>query len=166
MKTVSDALVHSLTASKNMLVRYVQDLTPQEYLHRPTPKANCVAWLLGHLTLSDRAAVKSGFPSPNPPALPALPEGFEKRFSRDEGCPQAGEFGDVTNLLPLFAIHRDLLIERVRSATPEELAAPREKPHPMFNTAGELANFLSVHSAMHAGQITIIRRSLGKPPLI
>ena len=41
-----------------------------------------------------------------------------------------------------------------------------EKPHPMFATIGELANFMALHAAMHAGQVTIIRRSLGRPPIV
>ena len=162
MNTASDVIVHSLTASKNLLVRYVEDLSAEEYLHRPVPTANCVAWLLGHLTLSDRRAMAASFGEEN---LPALPEGFDKKFSRSAGCPQASDFGDVTNLLPLFLIHRDLLIEKVRAASPEQLSTDLEKPHPMFSTPGEMMSFMAVHTAMHAGQITMIRRSLGRPPL-
>ena len=33
-------------------------------------------------------------------------------------------------------------------------------------TLGELANFMALHATMHAGQITIIRRSLGRPPIV
>src|SRR5438045_9763103 len=75
-------LTHSLTASKRMLMRYTEDLKPAEYLHRPTPQANCVAWLLGHLALSDRRLLRNVC---NVSDLPPLPDGFEKRFSRDEG---------------------------------------------------------------------------------
>ena len=163
MNTPANKIVHSLTVSKALLVRYCEDLSAEEYLHRPAPSANCVAWLLGHLTLSDRRTFSTVF---GEESLPALPEGFEKRFSRSEGCPQAEEFGDVTNLLPLFVIHRDLLIEKVTTASPEQLSDDLEKPHPMFSTPGEMLSFMSVHTAMHAGQITMIRRSLGKPPLV
>jgi hypothetical protein len=162
MNTPSDVIVHNLTTSKNLVVRYVEDLSAAEYLHRPVPAANCVAWLLGHLTMTDRRAMAGVFGGEN---LPALPEGFDKKFSRSAGCPQASEFGDVTNLLPLFVIHRDLLIDKARTATPQLLSTVMEKPHPMFSTPGEMLSFISVHSAMHAGQITIIRRSLGRPPL-
>ena len=163
MNTPSDVIVHSLTVSKNLLVRYVEDLSAEEYLHRPAPTANCVAWLLGHLTLSDRRAMSAAFGGEH---LPALPEGFDRKFSRSEGCPQASDFGDITNLLPLFVIHRDLLIEKVRTAAPGQLSDALEKPHPMFSTPGEMLSFMSVHTAMHAGQITTIRRSLGRPPLV
>jgi len=161
MNTAADAIAHSLTNSKLMLHRFTDDLKADEYLHRPTPKANCVAWLIGHMALADRRMLVLLGVEP-----PKLPEGFDKQFSRDEGCPQAGEFGDVSRLLPIFDQHRDLLIESVKKATTEQLDKPTERIMPMFKNVGELINFMALHTTMHAGQITIIRRSLGKPPII
>src|SRR5439155_8133797 len=127
---------------------------------RSTPKANCAAWTIGHLILTDRRTLgRLGVSD-----LPPLPDGFDKRFSRDEGCPQAGDFGDVTILMPLFNQHRGMLIDTVKRATLEQLNQPLE--HQMFNTVGEMANFMGMHTAMHAGQLTIIRRSLGRPPIV
>ena len=162
MPTANDVIAHSLTMSGAMLHRYVDDLSPQEMLHRPTPKANCAAWLIGHLILTERGALaRLGISD-----LAALPDGFDKQFSRDEGCPQAPEFGDVSRLMGLFDQHRNRTIETVRRAPPEQLDKPLEKPHPFFKTAGEFANFAALHAMMHAGQITIIRRSLGRPPIV
>ena len=160
--TPNDAIAHSLMMSGAMMHRYVDDLSPQELLHRPTPKANCAAWLIGHLILTERHAL--GLLGVTD--LPALPDGFEKRFSRDEGCPQANEFGDTSALMGLFDQHRNRTMEAVRRAPAELLDKPLDKPHPMFQTVGQFANFAALHAIMHAGQITIIRRSLGRPPVV
>lgn len=160
--TSNDVIANSLTVGGMMLDRYTADLTPAEYLHRPCGDANCAAWLVGHLILTERNGLKRlGVTD-----LPPLPEGFEQRFSREPAAPRASDFGDVTALMPLFKRHRAMLIDAVKRATPEQLAKPLEKPHPMFATVGESANFIALHSTMHAGQVTIIRRSLGRPPLI
>ena len=142
---------------------FTEDLSPQEMLHRTTPKANCAAWLIGHLTLTDRMMLERlGVTD-----LPTLPgDDFEKRFSRDEGCPQAETFGDVATLLAAFETHRDRLIAIASSMTSEQLDKPLDNPHPRFKTVGELMSFMSLHACIHAGQITMIRRSLGKPPVI
>ena len=162
MPTANDVIVHSLDTSMMILGRFCDDLEPAEFLHRITPAANCAAWTIGHLIVSERGALKTfGVP------LPPLPDdGFEKRFSRDEGCPQAGEFGDPALLMPLMRAHRAALIDAVKRATPEQLDAPLEKPHRVFATAGQLANFIAFHSMMHAGQISQIRRHLGRPPVM
>lgn len=161
MRTPNDVLVHNLTATQLMVERFTADLQPPEYLHRPTPKANCAAWTVGHLALSDRHALAQLGGE-----LPPLPDGFEQRFGRDESCAQAAEFGDVSAIVPVFNEQRARLIDAVRRATPEQLAKAMDKPHPMFKTLGEYISFMSAHCAMHVGQITIIRRSLGRPPIV
>lgn len=161
MNTINDAIVSSLSSGAMMLHRFVDDLTSSEYLHRPVPKANCVAWLIGHLTLTDQYAI--GILGGKPPQLP---EGFDKTFSRDAGCPEAAEFGDVSTLMAAFDQTHNALIEAVKAAPPEKFAEKRESKMPMFATVGSSLMFLALHGAMHAGQISIIRRSLGKPPTI
>jgi len=162
MQTPSDAIVKALAVSQALLDRYTADLKGQEFLHRTSPTANCAAWTIGHLTLSDRNVLKRMGVTD----LPPLPDGFEKRFSRDEGCPQAGDFGDPATLMPIFHQHRQRLIDVVKNSTTEQLNKPLDKPFPLFSTVGEMALFMATHVAMHAGQITLIRRSLGRPPLV
>jgi hypothetical protein len=162
MNTATEALAYSLNASKQMLDTHTADLKGDDWLHRICPKANCAAWIVGHLVLVERrvltfAGVKD---------LPPLPEGFEKRFARDETAPGASDFGDTSVLVSLFDQHRSMTIDQVRRATPELLSKPLEKPNPRFGTVGEFIAFISLHVTMHAGQITYIRRSLGRPPII
>jgi uncharacterized damage-inducible protein DinB len=163
MLSAIEPIVYSLQFSRDTVRMFTQDLAPQEMLHRTTPKANCAAWLVGHLTLTDRNMLKRLGVND----LPPLPDDdFEKRFSRDEGCPQAEAFGEVSSLLMAFEAHRNRLIAVASSLTPPQLAQPLENPHPRFKTVGELLSFMSLHTCVHAGQMTMIRRSLGRPPVI
>ncbi len=162
MQTPNDVIAAALANSQALLKRYTADLQPAEYLHRPVSTANCAAWTIGHLVLTDRKALGAL----EVRDLPPLPDGFEKRFSREEGCPQAGEFGDVSILMPLFDQHRNLLIEAVKRAPLELLSKPTGSKHPMFATVADTATFMALHTSLHAGQITLIRRSLGRPVLV
>jgi hypothetical protein len=161
MSSLGDILVHSLSVSKMLLGRYVGDLTAAEMLHRIVPQANCAAWIVGHLIVSERGALRD-----LGAALPALPAGFEERFSREHDAPKAADFGDVGALLGLFNLHRDALISAVQRAAPADLERPLEKPHRLFANLGQRVGFMAQHATMHAGQITMIRRHLGKPPLV
>src|SRR5437762_361170 len=55
--------------------------------------------------------------------------------------------------------------EYLHRATPEQLNKPVENPRPVFSTPGEAMVFAAVHTMLHVGQITLIRRNLGRPPL-
>jgi hypothetical protein len=162
MPAAKDVLVHGLMTSKMMLRFFTEDFKPDEYLHRATEKSNCAAWIIGHLALTDRSVAKSLGATD----LPELPAGFDKRFSRDEGCPQASTFGDVGALWPTFEKHRDLLIATVQRASQEQLDQPASRQTPMYKTLCEMIDFISLHTCVHIGQITTIRRSLGRPPLV
>jgi hypothetical protein len=162
MPTANDVLVHSLTTSQMMVNRFTADLTGADYLHRPCAGGNCAAWIIGHLVVSERSMLgRVGVTE-----LPPLPDGFDKRFARDEAAPKASDYGDVTVLVPLFNRHREMLIDRVRQLSADELDAALPKPHPMFKTIGEAVNFMGVHVAVHAGHLSTIRRTLGRPALI
>jgi hypothetical protein len=162
MPTANDAIVHVLVTARNMGRRFCEDLKPDEMLHRPSPKANCAAWLLGHLTQTNRHIAQKYFNAD----LPPLPEGFDKKYSREEGAPQCTDFGDTSNLLPLYEQSFDALIAGVQKASPEALDKPLDRAFPLAKNVGEFASFAGLHAIMHVGQITIIRRSLGRPPLI
>lgn len=154
-------LAFSLDVSRKMLHMFVDDLTPAERLHRSCAGANCIDWLLGHLTVVETMFHKRLGATSAP-----LPEGFEKSYARDETAPKQEHYGDTSGLMTLFDRQRDITIERVRTLTADDMAKPVQPPHPRFSTVGDAAAFCSLHVAMHAGQMSMIRRSLGKPPVI
>jgi uncharacterized damage-inducible protein DinB len=162
MNHPSEALALAIQNAVKVTLLFTEDFHPQEFLHRPCAGANCAAWIVGHLILASRTMMsRIGVTE-----LPALPDQFEKRFARDESAPKSADYGDVTLLRGLFEEHHVLFAQAVSKLTPAQLATPLEKPHPMFQTLGGLAAFAPIHIATHAGQITTIRRSLGRPPII
>jgi uncharacterized damage-inducible protein DinB len=145
-----------------MLKVMVEDLKPEEYLHRAVSNSNCVAWLMGHLVLVERNFMtRIGMND-----LPELPDGFEQRYAHNEVAPHAQDYGDVTLLLPLFMQHRAKLIEGLAKVSDASLEEELPKPHPLFGTMNELLAFGPLHQMLHVGQISTIRRSLGRPPIV
>jgi hypothetical protein len=154
-------LLFALEMSRKFLHMFVDDLTPVERRFRACPEANCIDWLVGHMVLSEqRFHAVFGAPSP------ALPAGFDAKFARDDVAPRQSDYGETSGLMTLFDEQRNVTVEAVRALTTEQLILPLAKPHPRFSTLGEAAAFCSLHVTMHAGQMSMIRRVLGKPPVI
>jgi uncharacterized damage-inducible protein DinB len=161
--TPQEAIAFSLRSSKAMLHRFLDDLKPEEFQHRPCLGANSAAWIVGHLTSIDRGQLERlGVEN-----LPEVPAGFKERFAttRAAATGTQADFGQPEDLIRLFDRHRDLLIDNVHRIPASDLAAPPAMPSPLFSDRGESLLFLGMHTAMHMGQLTIIRRSLGRPPL-
>jgi hypothetical protein len=161
--TPPEAIAYSLRSSKLMLHRYVDDLKPEEFQHRPCLGANNASWIIGHLTCIDRSQLEKLGANP----LPSLPEGFTERFAttRAAATGTMADFGDPLELVKHFDAHRDLLIATAAKLPAATLQSDPPSSSPLFQDRGESLLFLGLHTAMHLGQLSIIRRSLGRPPL-
>lgn len=163
--TTKEAILFGLRRSGAMVQFFTADLSREELHRRIVPEANCAAWILGHLTLSDRGSLKALGVAPE--KLPGLPyEDFESRFARDETAPRAENYGDAETLPAVFKAHRDALVAAVESADDSVFDKALAPPTRIANTVGELLLFWPIHVAMHIGQISAIRRALGRPPLV
>ena len=140
----------------------VDDLSVAEWLHQPVPGANCAAWIVGHLTLVTRGALLRN----RIRDLPEFPADLKAKVTATSQI--AGEqlgFGDTKELLALFDAHIEAYLNWVGSVTEESLAKEPGTQVPFSSTLAEAIQFGAMHIAMHTGQLTTIRRSLGKPPL-
>ena len=77
-----DAVRTTMNTADFMVESYLSDITPQEMLVRPAPGANHLAWQLGHLISAETRLVEAAAPG----SMPALPEGFAERHSKETAC--------------------------------------------------------------------------------
>jgi len=155
-------LAHAYTTARKLVHLMVDDLTEDEWLHQPVPGSNCAAWIVGHLTLITRGALLRN----RVHGLPDFPADLKAKVTATSQI--AGEqlgFGDTKELLALFDAHIEAYTSWVGSVTEEALAKEPGTKVPFSTTLAEAIQFGAMHIAMHTGQLTIIRRSLGKPPL-
>ena len=161
--TTNQLLATGLRVSGGMIEGMAGELSAAELLHRPCGGANCAAWIVGHMILVDRSMMKRlGVDESD---LPPLADDFTTRFGRDEHAPKRDDYGDTSSLVADFRRGRALFAQKVESADAARLDAALENPSPRFKTVGEMANFAATHSGLHAGHLSTIRRSLGRPPL-
>lgn len=165
LSTSRPAILRGLIQSGRMLEMFTDGLTREQLHHRATARANCAAWILGHLVLYERRALS--LLGTAPADLPALPFGdFETRFASDDTAAAQSDYGHAEVLPGVFAVHRRALIAAVEQINPAKLDEPLPQETRIASTVGELLLFFPMHVAMHVGQISTIRRSLGMPPLV
>lgn len=163
MSAATTVLADLLSRSVEMYKAHLGDFSDAEMFARSSPKANHAAWQLGQVISSDHHLVALV----DPKAMAALPEGFDKKFTKETaGIDDPSKFPNKQQLLEQFAKTRNAAAAWVRTLSDEQLnKALPEKVRPFAKTVGEMAAMMSVHSAMHLGQIQAIRRKLGKPVL-
>jgi uncharacterized damage-inducible protein DinB len=162
MASFQDAIAEAHGTARTLLHRYVDDLKPEEFRHQPLPGANNAGWIVGHLARTARTACERlGVTD-----LPPLPDGWADQFkpTKSAAAPEQ-PIGDPAESLRIFDLHSERLMAAVRKADDKKLAEPPPFQSPLFSNLGQMLLFLGLHTSMHAGQLSVIRRSLGKPPI-
>jgi len=159
-----DAITTALTSTKGLLSWYLSDLSDADLLVRPVPAANHLAWQLGHLVLAEQQLLGDYLPGAG---FPELPAGFAKQHSKETAAidPPAG-FGTREQYLSLFNKARDATLAAVAKMSDADFDKPTTGNMAKFApNVGALLLLVSNHVLMHAGQVTVVRRKLGKPVL-
>jgi uncharacterized damage-inducible protein DinB len=159
-----DAIRVALQMNHHVLQTYLSDLSDADLLVRPVPAANHLAWQLGHL-ISAEAHFLTQIPGATPPELPA---GFDKQHSKETaGSDTTTGFRKKQDYLNLFEKVRGSTLAALDRIPDAQLDNPTTGPMAkFFPTVGSLFLLVANHELMHAGQVAVLRRKLGKPILI
>jgi DinB superfamily len=139
---------------------YLSDITPEEMLKRPAPGANHVAWQLGHLIGAETRLAEAAKPG----GMPALPEGFAERHSKETAASDnPKDFLSKDEYLKLAKTVRAGTLKVLDSLSEADFDRPVSGRVPPFvKTAGDCLVVAAGHWVLHAGQWVVLRRELGR----
>ena len=137
------------------------DLTDEEWLTQPAGGPTHIAWQVGHLAMAQYGLCLFRIRGRHEIDLELMSSRFRKRFSRGttpslDDLPTVGEVRDV-----FHRVHAQALVE----LPPEILDEPIDEPYAVSADKWGALWFCSHHEMLHAGQIGLLRRQLGKPPV-
>ena len=157
----NELLVSALRNGNGMLKMTLADMSDADLLQRPVPTANNALWQLGHFITAEANMVNGCAGR----TISELPAGFADRYKKDcSGIDDPAKLGTKDELIGLLDRVRENTANWVSTLSAEELSAPApEKLRGMCATVGHVILLIPVHSAMHLGQIQVLRRKLGKP---
>jgi hypothetical protein len=161
--TPNDLLANAYATGQKLLHVMIDDLTPEEFQRQPVPGANCPAWVVGHLAVT----LRNGLRRMQFPDVPDLPAGLEDKFkaTKQPAGEQCG-YGDPKVLVALFDACVERFIRMVRGLPADVLTGEPDFRGPFATNRAEAIQFGAMHIALHAGQLSTVRRSLGKPPVL
>jgi hypothetical protein len=77
--TPNDALKIGLDMAEFVSLGYLGDLTDADLMKRPTAGANHINWQVGHIIASENSIMNGAIPG----SMPALPEGFAAKYTKE-----------------------------------------------------------------------------------
>ena len=159
------AAIRTSIETADMIAKmYLEDLTDDELMHRPHEKANHIKWQLGHLLASDYDMINGCCPG----VLPDLPSGFAEQYSKEAAASNdPADFHTKEQYMEIYSKHREAALNKLATLSDEDLA--QDAPEAMRSYApnwGAAFGMVGIHWTMHSGQWAVIRRQLGREPLM
>jgi hypothetical protein len=158
--------IEQVKFARQYLLTLVDGIADDEWFRMPPGATTHLAWQMGHVAMAEYGLCLFRQRGRKPEDLELMPSRFRKQFSRGS-VPDP----DPANHLPpgellttVERIHQQCLAE-MAGLSAETLAEPVDMPYAVYpNKLGSLL-FCSHHEMIHAGQIGLLRRLLGKPPV-
>lgn len=146
--------------------RLLDQIDESEWFWMPEPRVTHVAWQVGHLTFAQYRLALDRIRGERPEDSEFVSAEFLKIFGRDSfPDPDPSKYPSPGEIRATFErVHERVLLE-LPSLPESEWYAPILKPHSLFNRKIESLQWCSHHETIHAGQIGLLRRLMGKPPM-
>jgi hypothetical protein len=158
--------IKQLEFARSYLLSLLADIPPEEWFVMPPGCGTHVAWQVGHLAMAEYGLCLFRQRGRSEVDLSLMTSSFRKAFSRGttpEPDPAKNPSPEeLRNILD--KVHAQVLIE-LSSLTPEQLAEPVDMPYAAYPNKLGCLLFASHHEMIHAGQLGLLRRLLGKSPV-
>jgi len=155
-----------IKAAREYVLPMIDDLEPDDWYRQPVDGVSHIAWQVGHLAMAQFRLCLERLRDLQPEDRELIPKQFLRMHSK--GSTPTGKPSDAPTpeqlRATLDAVYAQVL-EEVPKYAGDDLNEPLINPHPIFTTKLEALYFCSKHEMLHAGQIGLLRRLLGKPPL-
>lgn len=158
--------IEQVKFARGYTLTLLADIGPEDWFHVPAGVTTHLAWQVGHLAMAEYGLCLFRQRGRKSEDLELMPSKFRKQFSRgSEPDPNPANHASPEELLAAFhRIHEQCLAEMVTFSA-ESLSEPVDMPYAVYpNKLGSLL-FCSHHEMIHAGQIGLLRRLLGKSPI-
>lgn len=152
-----------LQVNHELFADALRDLSEHDLIRRPVPGANHAKWQLGHLIASDHNSLMA-----IGTRVPELPARFVERHSKvAAGVDDPAQFESIDRYLELMARQHAAALARLDELSDADLDQPGpESTREYMPTVASVFMMIGLHWMMHYGQITVLRRLLGKPYLM
>lgn len=162
LQTALERLHFSRQYTKNVL----QGLAPEEWFWSPSELTTHIGWQVAHLAVAQYNLCLRRLRGRTEADETLMPSDFFERF-KIGSVPVAGAANNPSpaEILHTFDAVFQQAVAELGPHSDEELDVPTEPTSPVFQTKLGAIEWCSQHELIHAGQIGLLRRLMGKPPM-
>lgn len=166
MQDILKIPLQKICSAREYTLSLLEDLEPDDWLRMPQEGITHISWQAGHLAVAQFRLCLERLRNLQPGDWDIISKNFLRSFSKGtEPSPDPSLYPEPAEIRAVM----DRVHEAVRREVPQydgsDLTTPLRNPHPIFKTKLEALDFCAQHEMLHAGQIGLLRRLIGKRPL-
>jgi uncharacterized damage-inducible protein DinB len=144
---------------------FLKDLQPDDWFWQPHEGVTHLAWQVGHLASAQYMLCLRRVRGESDGDEQLMSAEARKAFGRDSvPAPQEQTMPAPEILAALDRVFNQSVAE-LTEYDDQQLDVEVQPPHPLFKTKLGAVQWCSQHELVHAGQIALLRRLMGKAPL-
>ena len=145
--------------NSDFLTKMVSDLSPEEWLRRPSETVNHITWIVGHVIWTRKQLLGRLGAEWSQPWLGS--------FARGVKCGEGAPYPSSDALIDAWREVSGILAGALGSVSEDALSQPSPKGPPTAD--GKISgavNYLAIHETYHLGQVSCLRGWLGHKGVI
>lgn len=156
----------NIVFARTYTLRLLEHVPATDWFRMPAGGVTHVAWQVGHLAMAQFRLVMERVRGPRSDDAYLMPPDFLRRFLRDTVAnPDPASYPSPEEIRAVFdRVHTRVLVD-LPVVPDADLDGPVLTAHALCRTKIECLNWCSHHEMVHAGQIGLLRRLLGHPPV-
>jgi hypothetical protein len=165
-RTDLDRAIEQIAFARNYTVRLLRHTDPAEWFRQPAGGVSHIAWQVGHLAMAEYRLVLGRVRGPRPGDKELIAPEFLRAFGRESVPDPAPErYPAPAEIRAVFDRVHEQVLRDLPGLADADLDAPLLTPHALCSTKRAALFWCAQHEMLHAGQIGLLRRLLGHPPL-
>jgi hypothetical protein len=158
--------IDQIVFARNYTVGLLDQTPAAEWFRMPPGGVSHVAWQVGHLAFAEYRMALWRIRGPQPRDSDLISEAHRALFGI-ESVPDAdpSRYPSQADVRAVFDRVHEQVLRELRGLDEGELDQPVPHPHRFATTKLRALLWCASHEMVHAGQIGLLRRQLGYPPL-
>jgi DinB superfamily len=156
--------IDQIRFARNYTLRLLNHTKEDDWFKMPGGITH-VAWQVGHLATSQYRMVFERVRGGRPEDAELMSDDFRKPFIRDSVPSEASAYPSCSEIRTVFDRMHERVMVWLPTLNETELDQPILTPHSLVKSKFEALMWCGQHEFVHAGQIGLIRRLLGCPPV-
>lgn len=158
--------IENIQFARRYTIRLLEQIEEADWFWMPEPGVSHVAWQVGHMAFAQYRLALDRIRGERPEDAAFVSPEFLSVFGRDSVPDRdASKYPAAREIRTVFdRVHEQVLLE-LPGLPESEWYAPTLKPHALFNRKLDALLWCSHHETIHAGQIGLLRRLMGKAPV-